>query len=278
MLLIGAYPYLITDADLSHAIELVVCAYGDSPWLARCLASLQPQIASGVKLTIATSTPSPFIAALAQQHGARIAVNQHRAGIAADWNFAYQTATAPLVTLCHQDDEYSPDYATAMRDAFEQSPDVLFALCDHIELSSTGPRNLSLLLRIKRRLVTRTFGMATIKDATSIRRRLLSWGNPISCPGVMFNKARLPDFAFDEKFSSNMDWDAWERLCRLPGSVAYVNRPLVGHRVHTGSATTALIANTARAKEDRLMLHRFWPRPVAWLIFQLYRQAYRSNT
>jgi glycosyltransferase involved in cell wall biosynthesis len=262
---------------MTRTVELVVCAYGHSPWLERCLASLSPQTHAGVALTIATSTPDESLADAARAHGARYVVNPQRQGIASDWNFAFRCAQAQLVTLCHQDDEYAADYAATMAAAFSAAPDVLFAACDHVELDARGARPMSMVLRVKRGLIRRAFAKAPVRPGAAIRRRLLAWGNPVSCPGVMIHKAQVPDFAFDDSFSSNMDWDAWDRLATRPGSIAYVDRPLVAHRVHAASATTTLIADSTRPVEDLRMLERFWPRPVALLLFQLYRQAYRSN-
>lgn len=262
---------------MTRDVELVVPAYGLSPYLERCLASLAPQVGDGVALTIATPTPHDTIEAAAREHGARYVVNPLRGGIAFNWNFAFRCARAPLVTLCHQDDEYAPDYARSMAAAFDAAPDVLFAACDQIELDSHGTRAVSTVQRVKRHLIRRAFDGAGVRSGPAIRRRLFSWGNPVPCPGVMINKALVPDFAFDESFSSNMDWDAWEKLAARTGSIAFVDRPLVAHRVHDASLTTALIADSTRPAEDRRMLRRFWPAPVAAALFQLYRQAYRSN-
>ena len=262
---------------MTRAVELVVCAYGTSPWLRRCLATLAPQVGEGVALAVATSTPSEHIESAARHFGARYLVNPRREGIAHDWNFAYRSARAPLVTLCHQDDEYAPDYARAMAPLFDAAPDVLFAACDHTETTEEGARALSPVLRVKRMLIRRAFAGAPVRRGPAIRRRLLSWGNPVSCPGVMLHKALAPDFEFDAAFSSNMDWDAWDRLAARDGAVAYVDRPLVAHRVHPASATSVLIADSTRPAEDLAMLRRYWPRPLAALIFQFYKQAYRSN-
>jgi glycosyltransferase involved in cell wall biosynthesis len=262
---------------VTRDIELVVPAYGRSPYLERCLASLAPQVGPGIALALATPTPHPDVEAAARAHGARYVVNPGGGPMAVNWNFAFRCARAQLVTLCHQDDEYAPDYATSMGAAFDAAPDVLFAACDQIELDGNGVRPVSTVLRVKRHLMRRAFSGAMVRDARTIRRRLLSWGNPVACPGVMINKALVPDFAFDESFSSNTDWDAWEKLATRPGAIAYVDRPLVSHRVHEGSGTTAMIADSTRPTEDRRMLRRFWPAPVAAVLFQLYRQAYRSN-
>ncbi|MBH9578382.1 glycosyltransferase family 2 protein [Inhella proteolytica] len=262
---------------MTRAVDLVVCAHGRSPYLDRCLASLEPQVGEGVALWVSTSTPNSHILRAATQYRAQCVVNSKHEGIASDWNFALSVGAAPLVVLCHQDDEYAPTFSKRIAAAFDLAPDVLFAACDHTELSTLGPRAISLNLKIKRLLVSRVFKASGIQFGPSIRRRLLGWGNPLSCPSVMINRALVPDFQFDRNFSSNLDWDAWERLARRPGYIAFVTEALVAHRVHKQSATTELIANSIRQAEDILMLRRFWPMPIAWLLFQAYRLAYRGN-
>src|SRR5262249_28293418 len=125
---------------MKRPVALLVCAYGRSPYLRRCLASLAPHLRDGASLTLATSPPNEETEAAARDFGARYLVNPRRVGIAADWNFALQNAGAPLVTLCHQDDEYAPDYVESMAGLFEIAPDVVFAACDHTELGEHGER------------------------------------------------------------------------------------------------------------------------------------------
>jgi hypothetical protein len=87
---------------LGHAF--VVMAYGDSPFLPACLASIAVQSRRSRTL-ITTSTPSAFIDKCAKAAGAPVMVNPERAGIAADWNFALRSADDRYVTLAHQDDD-----------------------------------------------------------------------------------------------------------------------------------------------------------------------------
>jgi glycosyltransferase involved in cell wall biosynthesis len=255
----------------------VVPAYGESPFLDACLSSLRAQSLPAGEIVIATSTPSPFIAGAAARHGARLAVNAQHVDIASDWNFALRASAAGLVTLAHQDDVYSPAYLETFAAALDRHPEALIAFCDAAEHTPDGPRPANLNMRVKRRLHQRAFGPRECIDDTKSKLRLLAWGNPVNCPSVMFDRRRLPDFRFDGGFASNLDWEAWTRLAQTPGGFVWVRAPLVSHRVHPGSETTALIADRRRQDEDRRMFARFWPRaavgPIAWV----YRLGYRGN-
>ena len=83
----------------------VVCAYGESPYLEKCIDSLENQTVKS-RILIATSTPGPYIEKIAAAHHLEIRVNTGEKGIAGDWNFAYSCANTSYVTLAHQDDIY----------------------------------------------------------------------------------------------------------------------------------------------------------------------------
>lgn len=261
-------------------LELVVSAFGQSPHLVSCLRSLveQQAVRSGrAGIVVATSTPSPELEAAAACFGARYAVNPVRCSIGADWNFALSTTRAPLVAICHQDDTYHPQFATKMLELFTSDPGLLMASSSYAKLDGDGREQRSVVLTVKRFLMWRAFGGETWRWGPSIRRRMLSWGNPVCCSSVVLNRQQLEDFHFDVDLQSNLDWDAWERIAARPGLIAYLPEPLVRHRVHGGSTTSRLIASSARPVEDLFMLSRFWPPALARAWLMVYSQAYRSH-
>src|SRR5690606_17816967 len=81
---------------MDHAVapqhSFVVPAYGVSPHLRDCLASLRAQTVQS-PVVIATSTPSPALEKIAAEFGADLAVHGPNAGIGRDWNFALSQAT-----------------------------------------------------------------------------------------------------------------------------------------------------------------------------------------
>lgn len=255
----------------------VIPAFGNSPYLVECLASLKRQRGSKSRLAIATSTPSDEIARLAKEEGVPLHVNPDRAGIGNDWNFALTVAGTRFVTLAHQDDLYREDYVERIREALHGVPDLLMAFSDYDEIDTSGPRAPHANLRVKRFLTRRAFAGQTSIATRRDKRRLLAWGNPVCCPSVILDRSRLASFRFDETMRSNLDWEAWLRLADEPGPFVYIDQPLVIRRIHPASETTALIADTRRVAEDRAMFRRIWPAPIAETIAAVYRASYLAN-
>ena len=86
---------------MSHTFA--ICAYKDSPYLDVCIHSLKKQSVKS-KIILCTSTPSPFLEAMAKIHDIPLYVRNGKSDIQDDWNFAYEKADTRLVTIAHQDD------------------------------------------------------------------------------------------------------------------------------------------------------------------------------
>lgn len=255
------------------ALTFAVPAYGESPHLEACLRSLAGQSVPAHVL-LATSTPSVFLSDMAARFGYPIAVNDRRQGIASDWSFAYRSASTPYVTLAHQDDVYAPDYSAKCLAAAARHPDSLLVFTDAAELLEGGCRLQSRTLTVKLALLRLFFARSEAVRRRGTKKRLLSLGNPISCPTVLFNRGNIGEFAFSSEWSYNLDWDAWQRLAAREGAFVYVRQPLVAHRIHEGSALVKGTNDQSRAAEDRRMFARFWPGPMARLLSGLYAMSY----
>jgi len=261
---------------MDHTFAIPV--YREAPQLAVLIESLRAQNPQGRSaILIATSTPSPELESFARRHALALHINPHRADIAADWNFALGAAQTELVTLAHQDDIFAPSYVAALAGGLRRHPDALFAFCDYSEHTAAGARPANINLRIKQSLRHRAFGARESIAQPRDKLRLLSLGNPICCPSVMFNRSTLVDFSFPAGFKTNLDWMAWLELARRPGGFVYVRESLVSKGVHPGSETTATIANRAREREDRAIFDLLWPKPVAVLLAFVYRLGYLAN-
>jgi len=260
---------------MHHTFAIPV--YLAAPNLATLVKSLRAQAGDPSEILLATSTPSAELEAFAKRHALALHVNPQRIDIAADWNFALSAAQTQFVTLAHQDDCFASPYVVRLSSALRRHPDGVLAFCDYLEHTPLGGRPTNINLRIKRALRQRAFGRRECIADTRDKVRLLSLGNPICCPSVMFNRSLFADFRFPAGFQTNLDWMAWLELARQPGGFVYVREPLVSKGVHAGSETTATIANRAREREDRAIFDALWPRPVAAALASLYRLGYRAN-
>jgi hypothetical protein len=260
----------------ASAHSFVVPAYGLSPHLPACLASLQAQTVPS-RIVVTTSTPSADLTRITADAGVELIVNPVARGAAADWTFALHAAPTPWATLAHQDDLYRPPYTERCLAAAAAAPDSLLVFTDYAEETEAGIREHTLNLRIKRVLLAPFFlGRRSIRGPR-LRRQLLAQGCPIPCPTGMFNRERLSAFRFDPAFTINMDWDAWLRLAGQPGAFTLVRERLVIHRIHEASETTAGLSMGRRQEEDLRIFASIWPRPIAALLARVYARSYASN-
>ena len=250
----------------------VVPAYGDSPFLAGCLASLRAQTLQS-RIVVATSTPSPFIEAEARKAGAELMINPQRQGIAADWNYALRATEARFVTLAHQDDLYRPDFLARSLAGWKGRAEAALCFTGYQEIDDDGRPVSSKISKAKHLIERVTLGRAAVVRGARLRA-YLSFGNPLPCSSVTFDLSRLAGFSFSGGFDSNLDWDAWRRLQHQGETFLRVPERLVGRRHNPLTETSRLIQNGRRQAEDRLMFRQLWPRPLGDLIACLYRAGY----
>ncbi|MCH4180590.1 MAG: glycosyltransferase family A protein [Atopobiaceae bacterium] len=256
--------------------SFAVCAYKQSPYLKECLDSLMAQEGCESEVFIATSTPSDWLDGIASSYGIPVHVNTGEHGIGQDWNFAVSQAGCDYVTIAHQDDIYLPRYAVTATEMLGRTTSSLIFFCDYGELRDGKQVDDNHILEVKRRMLR---PLADGKNASSItaRRRILSMGSAICCPSVTLNRSSCGVSPYRTHMKCSLDWDTWENLSKLDGEFYYSSSLLMYHRIHEDSATTALIENDTRTEEDREMLGRFWPSPVASVINHFYSKSEGSN-
>ena len=252
-----------------------VPAYGRSPHLPDCLASLQAQRMRST-VFVCTSTPYEGLQELVESFGARLIVHGPNRGIGHDWNEALKHVQADWVTLAHQDDVYLPHFAADTVAAIARHPDAKLVLTGYGELLGEQARTWTPMLAIKRVLLELGFLGREAVSGGSAKRRPLRFGCPIPCPSVTLR--RPPDGAlFREDMKLNLDWDAWLRLASGPGAFVYLRRTGMLHRIHAASETSEGVRGGARASEDRMMFESLWPKPIAALLARVYAASYEAG-
>lgn len=253
----------------------VVCAYGESPFLEECVQSLRNQTVQS-RIIMVTSTPNELIERIAKQYQIPLSVNNGESGIAEDWNYGYSKCSTGLVTLAHQDDIYEPWYVQSILESLSDRKNPLIIFTDYGEIRNGVKVNRNRLLQIKRVMLL-PLKYKKMQNCKWIRRRTLSFGSAISCPTVTYVKENLPKQVFQSGYKSDLDWQAWEMLSKREGQFIYCPKICMYHRIHEESATTSIIADHGRRREDFEMFCRFWPVPIARLIAWVYHFGEKSN-
>jgi glycosyltransferase involved in cell wall biosynthesis len=253
----------------------VVPAYGHSPHLRECLASLRNQTVPS-RIVVATSTPSPEVERVCAELSVDYAVHGPNRGIGNDWNQALRQAKSRYATVAHQDDVYYPRFTERTLAALARAPGGILAFTDYEEFTDTGPRPRSRLLLIKQALLEFAF-LGRSRIATRLAKtNALRFACPIPCPAVTLDTLIHPD-GFDESYQVNLDWATWLAASRHEGAFVWVREPLMGHRIHPESETSAAILDGRRGAEDFRILSQLWPSWLARMIVRSYSTAYASN-
>lgn len=262
----------ITDA-VTHTF--VVLAYKESKYLETCIKSVINQTKK-TNVIIFTTTPNSHIENLAKKYHLPLKTGTHKS-IGGDFDSAIESADTTLVTIAHQDDFYNPEYAAQITRAFiESKQPVQIIFSDYYEIRGTKNQYHNANLMIKRLLLT-PLKIRAFSSCKWAKRAVLKYGNAISCPAVTFNKEVVKLPLFECNMVCNVDWQAWEKLSRKKGSFIFVQRRLMGHRIHEESETTKTLSLDQRSKEDYIVYSRFWPQKIAKLLTKLYKQSEKSN-
>ena len=158
----------------------VVCAYKESAYLEAAIRSLLDQTVNG-RIIVSTSTPNARIEGLCEKYGLPLVVNRGESSIAKDWNFGYNAAETPLVTVAHQDDIYEPEFLERSLIALNrvEGKNVQIAFTDYCELRAGKKVCRNKLLTIKRVLLL-PLRIRSLGKFRFVKRRILSFGNPIT--------------------------------------------------------------------------------------------------
>ena len=252
--------------------SFVVLAHGDSPFLEGALRSVTGQTTPG-HVVIATSTPSAQIDGLAKAFGVEVTVNPRKDGIAADWNFGLRATGARYVTLAHQDDVYFPRFLERTLTLFAAHPAGALAFTGYQEVDDHGAAKSSKISKVKHLLQRLIVGeRETVRGARL--RAFLSFGNPLPCSSVTYDRQQLGEFEFCGDYASNLDWEAWSRLQARGETFLHASERLIGRRHNALTATSQLIRDGRRRREDLAMFRRLWPAPIGDAVAFLYRASY----
>ena len=254
-----------------------VCAYKENPYLESTVQSLLNQsMASSV--IISTSTPNAYIETVAQKLDVPMVVNPNPHYAGDDWNYAYDAADTPLVTVAHQDDYYESGFAAAILGAANQydADELQVLFTDYYEIRDGERVDSNMLLAIKR-MMNSPFKHAALNGSRFVKKRVLSFGNPVCCPAMTMVKRNLGPSVFDTTLRDSCDYKTLVELAFRGGRFVYVPQRLVGHRIYAGSATSKNLGEGIRQPENVEIMSMLWPPSVARAIARVYALSEKSN-
>lgn len=251
-----------------------ICAYKESEYLEKCIRSIVGQSVKS-NVIICTSTPNEYIRSLARKYKLKTYIRKGEPNIKEDWNFAYDKAKTPYVTLAHQDDLYNKDYTKELKKSIKKSKgDFLIYYTGYRPVKNNEIKtDINCILRAVLRF---PMNFKLMSGINAVKLATLSLGNSICCPSVTYNKKKIGRSVFTSELKFNIDWDTFYKLANTYGRFLYNNKILTYYRIHNAATSKAFIDNNLRVKEDTKMFEKFFSPFITKIIMRFYRKAYKT--
>ena len=249
-----------------------ICAYKESIYLESCIKSLLAQSVPS-RVIICTSTDNQYIRGLAEKYNLRLFVKKGEPDIADDWNFAYAKAKTRLVTIAHQDDIYLKNYTKELIKAKRRYKDMSVFMSASISLINTEKVEYN-AVNIVKKILRIPLRLRFLNHLGFIKRLSISFGNPIICPSLCFDKKLCGDKIFVYGYKFVLDWMTMLRLANKSGRWICIEKPLILYRIHEESTTKLCISSSKRPEEEKKVFDSLLPKFLSDIVQKLYRRSY----
>lgn len=227
-------------------LSVVIPTCNGAGFVGRALDSVAAAGEEGVECVVVDDRSTDATRRIVRSYHERLAIRVEDGPGVGNWvastNAGVRAARADHVTFLHQDDEWLPGRAGAVRALLRREGDAALVIHGARFLSSDG--------RVIGSWTIPLPGPTGVVDGDEVVERLLVQN--FLCVGApVFRRDRFLDLGgMDEDLWYTADWDLWLRLAAT-GRVAFDSRRLVGFRLHPASQTAT---RTADRRELRRQL------------------------
>lgn len=207
------------------------------------LASVAAEHPDGVEFLIYDSSPNEACRDIVARYAGQLAIRYAAVPDLRGWpdktNLAIADASAPYVTMLHQDDLWLPGHVAALRAAIAAHPDAAMHVAGSRFIDADG------------RVIGRwslPFSVG-IWSGTDFGRRLIVQ-NVIAIPSPIFRRdAWLAVGGMDTSLWYTADWDLYLKILRK-GDVSVRHRDTTAFRLHSSSLTMTGTRDTSAMREQ----------------------------
>ena len=237
-------------APVTPAISFAIPYYDNPGYLGQASRSVLAQTVHDWELVVVDDAgPQPAGELVKSFADSRITYirNPENLGLTGNWNEAYRSTRAPLVTLLHGDDRLLPTYAERVLRAASRNPSVSAIFTDVNIIGPEGHRTWT-IADIAKRAARRDAGDHDIVGEGGLAA-LLS-GNYILCSTLCLRRELLSGTPFDARWRFVPDYDFTCGQLLAGNRLHGIREPLLEYRRHHGSQTSVLTGNATRFAEE----------------------------
>lgn len=226
----------VSQKLISAPISVVIPAHNAERFLAEAIRSVQAQTLSVAEIIVVADDCTDRTSQIAAEFGATV-IEQKRRNMAAGLNLGVNASSRPWIALLDADDFWETDKIAWQWQAIEACPAAAIISCDVLTLMDqdlTARSDSHLQSRWKG--VDHTIAFDNCRYIEQVEGNFLTQFF-IATPTVMLRRDVFSEVGlFDERLPFGQTLEFFARvLARYP--LAFVERPLVYHRIHEGSHT-----------------------------------------
>lgn len=174
--------------------------------------------------------------------------NEKNLGLATNWNRSVTYSHSPYTTILHADDQLEPTYVEEMVALMNRYPGVVAANARANILDHEGRVINPVANRVKKFISPRHDEFALIRGDNGLASLMI--GDWIICPTLCYRTNYLKEHPFETRYKFVVDL-SWITEVLFDGqTIISSNRILYNYRVHVGTQTSVLTANSLRFKEE----------------------------
>jgi len=230
-------------------LEVVIPAYGDSPYLKATLESAIRNLSQNVKITVLEDpSDSKHVAEIVKDFSNRVGyqVNANRLGIAGNFNKALEISQAKFTLICGSDDLLIGDISKEL-ETINQETFAAVTSCSQI-IDSNDQKIRPLPDIIKKIIAPRIKGPKIYNNKNFFNHLML--GDWLYFPSIAWNTEILKKEKFSEEFHTAMDLDIFVRLIEKDYKIYHFPVTKFAYRRHSASASSLYAYQTGRFLEE----------------------------
>lgn len=242
----------------SDELEIVVAAYGPSPYLSLTLDSTAAAMPADIRITVLDdASPDDAVERIAAAHAGRVAYrrNDQNLGTSGSFNAAMRISRARYTLLVGPDDLLLPGAADAYAAALTRYRGVAAVQPAVVTIDGDGRPSAALADRIKRLLQPKPGILLDEQLATG-----LLLGNWTYNPAIAWRTDLVGTIPFDEELHTAMDLDRLLRLAFAGEAFGLGDEAAFAYRRHSGAVSSVNKGRKRLAEE--LGIHA-WARTEA---------------
>ena len=236
-------------------LQVVIPAYGESPYLKETLESAVKNLSSAVKIVVLEDpSDKKNIADIVKNFSDRVEyqINPTRLGIAGNFNKAIEISQAKFTLICGSDDLILGDLSHELENL---EADSYAAVTSKNEIIDARGSKIAPLPDIVKKLISPKFKKPQPYKNKKFFNYLML-GDWMYFPSIAWNTEILRKEKFSDQFHTAMDLDIFVRLIEKNYKIYHFPVTKFAYRRHQQSASSIYANETGRFKEE-LSCHKY---------------------